>query len=122
MERLKRFVSRAGYRTFLLVILAGFVIWYGIYINQWYITIPAFCLTVLVTYFLRDFFVQNVTSVHRYMNYALIAAAVIAFLIRQGAPQEMMIFNLIFAIFIGGYVGIYYWTISDERVIFIQEN
>jgi len=122
MERLKRFFRRAGYRSLLLIILVGFIIWYGIYINQWYITIPAFGLMVLVTYLLRDFFVQHVTTVHKYMSYALIGIAVIAFFTRQSAPREMMIFNLIFAIFIGGYVGIYFWTVSDERVIFIQDG
>jgi hypothetical protein len=120
MKRLLHFLDNAGGRGCVLTLLVlaslGIVLRRDFAEGTW----PWLLLPVLacfgIPYLFRDLLVAYAQKVQIGMKIALMAAVTAAVLIPRWDGREPMEFRVIFAVFLGSYLGCYFWLLSDSRV------
>ena len=122
MERFKQYANNAGVRGLFKAAVTLFaVVWSLIHYDKlgikWY-DLPVLVGTFALPYRFRDFIVENMDPVRVLMNGTLIAAILIfAFLGDQLDQHTPYWFSTFFFGAVGLYWGLYFWMISDPRVV-----
>ena len=120
MVRVKRFWENAGLRGILVVIVLVALVAQDFGSGQWIYTVPLLVMMFLATYLVRGRLVENLESVRTAMNAVAIVAVLAAVILRRFVPSESPWVAIAIVAFMGGYLGCYFWLLSDERVVSLR--
>ncbi len=120
MKRLRRFVENTDLwgriQAALIVVGLGLVMSESVRRGFWIYTVPLIGLMFLGTYWLRNLMVEHLSAVRPIMN-ALALVAIVASVLFRGSPfADSLWLNLLLVAFVSGYLGSFFWLVSDERI------
>lgn len=120
MSRIEHFARNAGVQGCVLSGVVGVLIGAGLMRDfregNWAATLAVLFLTLGLPYFIRDRLVARATTVRNVMNgIALVCAVFVLLTPRPNCPEPIWLRAAVIA-FLGAYMGVYFWLLSDRRV------
>ena len=120
MTRLKRFFDNAGWggavRIAIVLAFLPLVLKGDVATGRWPYTVAALICPFVLSYLLRDVLVEHVHAAREAMNATLIGFMIVTAVAKRLVPAGELWPNVAAAVFIGGYVGCYFWLMSDLRI------
>jgi hypothetical protein len=120
VTRVQHFVKNSGIwgaiRLVLIVVAVALIISQDAAEDTRLYTVPALILAVLFTYAIRDLLVRNAHTVVRILNILVFVGLAGSFLAAQSRFADTWWMNILVVGFVGAYMGIEFWLLSDPRI------
>jgi len=119
MNRIQRFFLNAGIAGIIQVLLVGIVLYFALRkdvgTGLWVLTIPSLIVSFAFGYMFRRQLVLHFRVTKIAMN--VVAACALILLVVLGRPEsEPPALRVMLCCFIGLYVGLYFWLLSDPLI------
>lgn len=120
MSRLRRFCANAGaggvVRASVIGLIAVLIASGELADGSGYRVVPILLGTFFASYPARHWMVDHVTLVRGLMNGAAVLAGIIVLVCKMAGVEKLPGLSLAACAFLGGYMGLYFWLLSDPRI------
>ena len=97
-----------------IIVLFGMV--YDLRMGHWVVTLPILVAALGLTYTIRGFLVNNVSTMRDVMNIVAIASIAANLLLPKAVGPEPLWLRAMMIGFLSIYMGCYFWMLSDENI------
>ena len=120
MNRLTRFFSNTGAIAIAQCAIVGIILFFAmrkdVASGLWIITLPVLLVSFFAGYPVRNWLVDHLRLTRILMNSVAVAGMICVVVLRRLKGEEPVAVRIALAAFIGLYMGLYFWLMSDQRI------